>query len=360
VRTVRDVLVAGLPTDSHHGMYPGAVALVARDGVADPPVAVGEAIRYADGQGTVLPAAERAPVRPDTVFDLASLTKVFVTVVALTLVEERALDLAEPLATWYPEFGGGERRAITVRHLMAHLSGLPAVRPLHQEAPDRAGRERLLLSTPLLYPPGDGYTYSDLNYLILGLLCERVGGKALDALLDERVTGPLGLADTGYLPLRRGVPVARIAATECKEPRGMLRGTVHDENAWSFGGVAGNAGIFGTAADVARFAEMLREGGSMDGIRVLHARSVAEMVTDQLPRDLSNPFRQGLGVRLDDAGFLGPLRGFGHTGFTGTSFAVDPGRLLTVVLLTNRVHPRREWSDVGATRREVAVAASVQ
>ncbi|MFL6074733.1 MAG: serine hydrolase domain-containing protein [Mycobacteriales bacterium] len=360
MRTVRDVLVAGLPTDSGHGVYPGAVALVARDGVADPTVAVGEAVRYADGQGTPLPPAERVPARPDTVYDLASLTKVFVTVVALTLVEERALDLAEPLATWYPQFGVGERRAVTVRHLMAHLSGLPAVRPLHQEAPDRTGRVRLLLDTPLLYPPGDGYTYSDLNYLILGLLCEHVSGRPLDELLDERVTGPLGLADTGYLPLRRGVPVERIAATECKDPRGMLRGTVHDENAWAFGGVAGNAGIFGTAADVARFAEMLREGGSVGGVRVLHARSVAEMVTDQLPRDLAHPFRQGLGVRLDDAGFLGPLRGFGHTGFTGTSFAVDPGRLLTVVLLTNRVHPRREWSDVGPTRREVAAAASMQ
>jgi CubicO group peptidase (beta-lactamase class C family) len=177
----------------------------------------------------------------------------------------------------------------------------------------------------------------------------------------ERVCAPLGLTQTGYTP-----PAGRrhrIAATEYQPQwgRGLVRGQVHDENSWSLGGTGGNAGIFGTAHELARFGEMLRGGGSLDGVRVLAADTVAEMTRDQLPPGLDPGFRHGLGVRIADPQSMGVLAAdgaFGHTGFTGTSLVVDVPRRLVVVLLTNRVHPSRDWSDVGELRRAVAHHAS--
>ena len=167
------------------------------------------------------------------------------------------------------------------------------------------------------------------------------------------------MTDTGFLPRADLVP--RIAATEDESyvGRGMLRGDVHDENAWSLGGAVGHAGVFGTAADLARLGEMIRLGGELDGVRVLHEATVAAMCTDQLPAHLDPGFRQGLGVRIDDPTSMGALRGpgtVGHTGFTGTSLVIDRKGGRTVVLLTNRVHPSRTWSDVGHVRRALAEA----
>jgi DNA-binding MurR/RpiR family transcriptional regulator len=169
------------------------------------------------------------------------------------------------------------------------------------------------------------------------------------------------MADAGFRPAP-GL-VARIAATEDESyaGRGMLRGDVHDENAWCLGGAVGHAGMFATAMDVARLGELLRRGGELDGVRVLREATVAELCADQLPAHLDPGFRQGLGVRIDDPGFMGALGGpasIGHTGFTGTSLVVDRAHGRTVVLLTNRVHPSRTWSDVGHARRALADAVA--
>jgi DNA-binding MurR/RpiR family transcriptional regulator/CubicO group peptidase (beta-lactamase class C family) len=341
------------------------VALVLKDGEVVAHEAVGHALRYADASGTELPLDEQVPMTPDALFDIASLTKVFTATVVLSLVDEGALTLDSPIHTWLPSFRVGVRRSVSVRHLLSHTSGLPAWLELWTGWPDEASRRAAVLGAPLERGAGAGFTYSDLGYLTAGWLAEAVSGTSLATLVRERVCGPLGMADAGFLLEEELIP--RIAATEDEAycGRGMLRGSVHDENAWSLGGAVGHAGMFATAMDVARLGEMIRQGGEQDGVRVLGQTSVTEMCTDQLPEHVDPGFRQGLGVRIGDPGFMGTLSGprtVGHTGFTGTSLVVDRDRGVTIVLLTNRVHPSRTWSDVGHTRRALAdvVAASLR
>jgi CubicO group peptidase (beta-lactamase class C family) len=360
VSELDDLLVSGLPT-AQTPLYSGAVAIIRREGQVEQYAAVGHTARYADLNGTLVAPDESRQVDADTLFDLASITKLFVTTALLSLVEERLLALDEPLATWLPGFGDGDRRGVTLRGLMTHTSGLPALLSLWTDWPDRAARVRAVLEAPLARPPGTGFEYSCVGYLLAGLLAERVSGRGLADLVRERVCAPLRLTQTGYTPPAEWLP--RIAATEYQPQwgRGLVRGQVHDENSWSLGGVAGNAGIFGPAGELARFGEMLGGDGSVDGVRVLAADTVAEMTRDQLPAGLNPGFRHGLGVRIADPQSMGVLAAdgaFGHTGFTGTCLVVDRLRGLVVVLLTNRVHPSRDWSDVGDLRRAVARQAA--
>jgi DNA-binding MurR/RpiR family transcriptional regulator/CubicO group peptidase (beta-lactamase class C family) len=321
--------------------------------------AVGHAIRYADAAGAELPADAQVPMCADSLFDLASLTKLFTTTVLLSLVDEGALTLDGPIHPWLPTFAVGVRRSVSLRHLLSHSSGLPPLLNLWSDWPDVASRRAAVLSAPLGRSPGADFAYSDLGFITAGYLAEAVGGRLLAELVVDRVCRPLGMSDTGFLPARSLVD--RIAATEDESyvGRGMLRGSVHDENAWSLGGAVGHAGMFGTAADLARLGEMIRLGGELDGVRVLAEATVAEMCSDQLPDGTDQGFRQGLGVRIDDPASMGALRGplsVGHTGFTGTSLVIDRAGARTVVLLTNRVHPSRTWSDVGRIRRALADA----
>ncbi|MEZ4596667.1 MAG: serine hydrolase domain-containing protein [Chloroflexota bacterium] len=356
---IRAVLEAGL-AGRPHPACPGAVALVLRDGETVAEDAVGHALRYADASGSELPAAEQVPMSSDTLFDLASLTKLFTTVVLLSLVDDGALTLDSPIHAWLPSFSVGVRRSVSVRHLLSHTSGLPAWLQLWDGHPDADARRAAVLGAPLERGAGAAFAYSDLGFMVAGWLAEAVTGTPLARLVEQRVCRPLGMADAGFLPSPGLVP--RIAATEDESyaGRGMLRGAVHDENAWCLGGAVGHAGVFATARDVARLGEMIRLGGALDGVRVLGEGTAAEMCADQLPAHLDPGFRQGLGVRIGDPGFMGRLSGpltVGHTGFTGTSLVVDCARGLTVVLLTNRVHPSRTWSDVGHLRRALADAA---
>jgi CubicO group peptidase (beta-lactamase class C family) len=360
VTELEDLLVSGL-TAAPRPAYSGAVAVIQRDGRMQQLAVAGRTARYADLDGTPVAPEHAQEVDADTLFDLASITKLFVTTALLSLVEEGLLALDEPLATWLPGFGTGDRRGVTLRRLMTHTSGLPALLSLWTDWPDRAARERAVLEAPLMRPPGTGFEYSCVGYLLAGLLAERVTGRGLADLVRERVSAPLGLTRTGYTPPARWL--SRTAATEYQPQwgRGLVRGQVHDENSWSLGGTGGNAGIFGTAGELARFGEMLRGYGSLDGVRVLAADSVAEMTRDQLPAGLDPGFRHGLGVRISDPQSMGVLAAdgaFGHTGFTGTCLVVDRARELVVVLLTNRVHPSRDWSDVGELRRAVAGLAA--
>ncbi len=334
------LLAAELPDAGHRGRFPGAVGLIARDGEVVDATAVGEAVRYADDRGTL--AADRVPVAADTIYDLASVTKLFTTVVLLRLVAGGRLTLDTPVAEVLGEYA--DRAAVTLRHLLTHTAGLPASRAVTDEAPGAPAAEhwRLALTAPLLTEPGARHVYSDLGLIAAGRVAEEVAGTPLDALVRVHVTGPLGMADTAYRP--PSAARRRIAATEYQPGRGMVRGVVHDETAYALGGVCGHAGLFGTAADLLRFGEALRTGALVDP---------ALLTSVRLPTER---FTQGVGVRIESAG---PLRGaFGHTGFTGTSLLVDPARRLTVVLLTNRVHPSRAWSDVVPVRSAVAALAA--
>jgi CubicO group peptidase (beta-lactamase class C family) len=360
VKSIHDVLTEGLtpgPSTDHRALYPGAVLLVRRRGEADRITVVGQALRYADRDGALLASDEQVPMRADTVFDVASLTKLFTTTVLMTLVEGGKVALDAPLADHLTSYRDGDRRHVTLRQLMTHTSGLPALLQLWTDWPNREARARAVLEAPLVHSPGSTFEYSCIGYITAGLLAETVTGCPLEKLVQDGVCGPLGLTDTGYLP--RPELVARSAATEDESyvGRGTLRGSVHDENSWSLGGTAGNAGIFSTAKDLAAFAEMLRDGGTLGGVRVLGEESVAEMLRDQLPPGIDPGYRHGLGVRIGDRAFMGRLAehgAVGHTGFTGTSLVVDRSRDLVVVLLTNRVHPHRDWSDIAPVRQAVA------
>jgi DNA-binding MurR/RpiR family transcriptional regulator/CubicO group peptidase (beta-lactamase class C family) len=321
----------------------------------------GHALRYADSAGDELVPEDRVAVKLDTIFDLASLTKLFTTVTALTLVDDGALSLDAPIHPWLPTFASGPRRSVSLRHLLTHTSGLPALLNLWTDHTSLEARREAVLRAPLERAVGGSHVYSDLGFITVGWLLESVTGRSLTALVEERICRPLGLSDTGFLPGPERI--GRIAATEDESyaGRGMLRGAVHDENAWSLGGAVGHAGIFSTASDLARLAELLRCGGELDRVRLLREPTVEAMLSDQLPDWIDPGFRQGLGVRLADPAAMGVLSGprtAGHTGFTGTSVVIDRAGGRVVVLLTNRVHPSRTWSDVGIMRRRVAAIAA--
>ena len=364
-------------------LFAGAVAaLSVGDGTVV--LSVGEARRYADTAGRLLPPAERPAVTDDTLFDLASVTKLFTATVVVRLADDGVLGLDDPVARFLPTYAGGARAAVTLRSLLTHTSGLPADSWVWRDQPDVDARRAALLEEPLVTPPGRVRLYSCVGYLVLGLLLEEVTGRSLDVLVEELVCGPLGMTRTGYRPRNlagtddqagasAGAGRDGIAATELRrvtwspdhdpaEPD--LRGIVHDEKAASLGGVAGNAGLFGTAADLLAFGRALltapRAGGRTPlGLSAAAARA---LVTPQLPAELDLDYRSGLGFRIDDPEFMGALAGagrtYGHTGFTGTSLVVDEARDLVLVLLSNRVHPDRSWSELNPFRRRLAELAS--
>ncbi|PRX50559.1 CubicO group peptidase (beta-lactamase class C family) [Prauserella shujinwangii] len=335
-----------------HPLFSGAVGLLVHDGMVVDEYAVGSAVRYADGSGAELPESERVPMRPDTIFDLASISKLFTSIAVMQLAERGRLDVTAPVARYLPEFGVHGKESITVRQLLTHTSGLEPFLPLWRDWPDEESRIRAVMEVAPQSEPGSTYTYSDLNLITLGVLVERLAGAPLDQVVAERITGPLGMTDTGYNP--PAAKLSRIAATEYQStpPRGMVRGEVHDENAWSLGGVAGHAGVFSTARDLAVLGQALLNGGSYAGERILRPHTVREMFTNHntgFPGDA-----HGLGFELDQLWYMGGLTSpgtAGHTGYTGTSFVLDPRSRSIAILLTNRVHPTRSWGSVNPARR---------
>jgi CubicO group peptidase (beta-lactamase class C family) len=372
-------LVARMPTDAaayleptpDHPNYPsygGAVVLAAKDGVIVQHAAVGHAVRYSgtrveDGRtvGVELPPDQWVEMHEDTIFDMASVSKLFTTVAALQLVEQGHLVLDEKVAHYIPEFGVNGKAEITVRQLLTHSSGMRAWLPLYSAYPTPQARiSAVYASTPQPgTSPGNQYIYSDLGLITLGTLVERLTGATLDRVVAERITGPLGMADTMYNP-----PESlhhRVAATE-EQPwagRPMIRGEVHDENAWSLAGVAGHAGVFATARDLAVFCQMLLNGGSYGATRILSEQMVrAALVNYNAGLEARYPESdRGLGFELNKHWYMGPLAspvGFGHTGYTGTSLSIDPISHSFVVFLTNRVHPSRNWGGNNQSRRAMA------
>ncbi len=300
--------------------------------------AAGWALRHA-AHDRELPPERRDPLHPGTLFDLASVTKLFTAVAVVQQLERGRLTLDGTVAAVLPEFGAAGKSEVTVRQLLTHTSGLRPELPFYEGGwPERLWREAPVTA------PGTARLYSDLNLLTPQLLLERVTGRTVDVLIREEITGPLGMEDTAYGP----VPPERAAATEdqrrpwAKADRGMLRGEVHDENAAALGGVAGHAGLFSTVDDLARFCRALLD----DGGPLLRPESVALL--------LDAP---GLGFAVDQPSFMGELAGpaaAGHTGFTGTSLVVDRRTGGFLVLLATTVHPVRPSPPDSAPRAAAA------
>lgn len=345
-----------------HPPTPGVVAVIVVDGVVVESAVAGQSLRYADRSGRLLPAEEREPLHPDDLFDLASVTKLFSTITLLRLVDAGVIDLDGPLHAFLPSYQSGDKNQITLRHLLTHTSGLPAIARLWEVGGDRNDRITALLEIPLEATPGARFAYSCVGFMTAMALAETATGQRFDALVQAHVTGPLKLTETLYNPLLHGIDIHRTAATEFDDEyrRRLVRGEVHDENAFSLDGISANAGLFSTAADLARFGEAVRTNGSDDLPRLLDPRTHVAMLSDQLPPSLDPGFRHGLGWRLGDVNTTGPLSGRGaisHSGFTGTSLVVHPASGLTVVVLANRVHPGREWSEMGGLRQAVVTYA---
>ena len=323
------------------GRLPGAVVLVAHGGRT--------VYRKAFGLRAVRPSAE--PMTADTVFDLASLTKVVATAPSvMALVEDGAVRLRDRVARHLPGFERRGKQAVTVEHLLAHVSGLPPDLPLEEEFEGADEALRRVFAQRLVAEPGAAFVYSDLNFVLLGEIVRRAGGRPLDVFAAERLFRPLGMRDTGFRP-GAGL-VARVAPTEACAPLAwpcggpaavMLRGTVHDPTARRMGGVAGHAGLFASADDLARFGAMFLDGGrSAAGRAVLSPLTVARMTRPSTPAGLRDV--RGLGWDIDsryssNRGDLFPRRSFGHTGFTGPSIWIDPRTRTVVVFLASRVHP---------------------
>ena len=274
----------------------------------------------------------------DTLFDLASLTKPLATATSvMILLEQGKLKLLDRVARHLPDFGQNGKDAITIEHLLLHTSGLLADNPLEDY---RDGRKKALERIYRLRPraePGQQFLYSDVGFIVLGELVERLSGEALDVFARKHIFAPLGLRETTFRPGKR---LAERAAPTQKRGEHWMRGEVHDPRAYLLGGVAGHAGLFSTADEVAIFAQMILKGGSYGGQRILKPETVRLMTT---PRPIPGGQRAlGWDVRTRFSSNRGEgfsKHGFGHTGFTGTSIWIDPDNQMAVIFLSNRVHP---------------------
>ena len=347
---------------------PGAVVLVGRKGQI--------VWRKSYGNRALEPARE--PMTPDTIFDLASLTKVVATATSISILVERGkVRLSDPISFHIPELKGEGRTRMTIEHLLTHMSGYAPDFDLRERWTGYDEAMKRLIKEPVRNTPGSRFTYSDIGYIALGEVVARAGGMPLDKFAQKHIFGPLRMHNTGFRPSRS--LQSRIAPTEKRrgqmsylgdsgtdagaEGEVWLRGEVHDPTSYRMNGVAGHAGLFSTANDLAIYCQMILNGGTYGGVRILAPLSVVEMTH---PRVLSsNGATRGLGWDMNttfstNRGELFPLGSFGHTGFTGTSMWIDPASEMFVVFLSNRVHPDGK-GDVGRLRGRVAtiVAASV-
>ncbi|MCW2865414.1 MAG: beta-lactamase [Actinoallomurus sp.] len=341
-----------------HPLYPGAVVLAAHNGTIVQHSASGYALRYADDKPTELPQDQWIPMRNDTIFDLASMSKLFTTIVALQEVERGKIDLDATVASYLPDFAQNGKGTITLRQLLTHVSGLRPDLPFYNYT-GRAAQEQALYAEKLQNPVGTAYVYSDLNLITMQFILEKVTGRTLDVLVHDGITGPLGLRDTGYNP--PASKKQRIAATEYEHTpyaalnRGLVWGEVHDENSFALGGVAGHAGVFSTAHDIATLAQMILDGGRYGHVRVLRDSSVRDIFTNFNQKFPNNS--HGIGFELNQRFYMGGLSSpvtAGHTGYTGTDVVIDPLSRSFSILLTNRVHPSRNWGSINPARVAVA------
>ncbi len=290
----------------------------------------------------------------DTIFDLASLTKVVATTTAvMQLVQKGQIRVNEPVAKYIPEFAENGKEEITIRELLTHFSGLPQDLDLSQPWEGREAGLRMAYAEKPIYAPGSRFLYSDINFIVLGALVERVSGMSLQDYCEKNIFAPLKMTHTRFLPPASWLP--KIAPTQYDEHDKMLRGVVHDPTVRRMGGVAGQAGLFSTADDLAKFAQAL-----LGGSTILSPLTVEKMTTPQQPP--TSEVLRGFGWDIDspyssNRGDLLPVGSFGHTGFTGTSLWIDPTTRTYIIVLTNAVHPRGKGSAV-ALRSKIATAVA--
>ena len=334
------------------GGYPGAAVVVGRKGAAVWEKGFGR-LGWTEESGGVVP--ER------TIYDLASLTKVVGTTTAvMILFDEGKLQLDDLVSRFIPEFSGGGKENVTLRMLLEHRSGLPAGRDLWRIAHTPEEARAAVISTPLFALPGQYFEYSDLGADMLGFTVEVVTGEKLDTFLQRRVFAPLGMSDTRFKPdaSLRG----RIAPTELTPPRGYpVRGEVHDENAYALGGVAGHAGLFSTVSDLSIFAQMMLNGGTYNGTRII-ADSTVQLFTRRAAVRGTRALGWDTCAGSYGCGKYFGADAYGHTGYTGTSLWIDPEREMFVILLTNRVHAakaRRPAKVISDVRADLADAAAL-
>ncbi len=346
-----------LDSEVARGSFPGAVLVAGRANSA--------VFTYATG---VLGEDDRRSVTDSTIYDIASITKVIgLTTAVMLLVSDGVLDLDAPVQRYVPEFMGLNKADVLVRHLLTHSSGLPAWRPLYQEASDRNTALSIVYTTELEGTPENAYVYSDLGVILLTQVVERAAGERIDSLLARRVFEPLGMHETQFRPSSE--LLERIAPTERDPWRGrVLRGEVHDENAHRLGGISGHAGLFSTAPDLAKFARWMVDAyhgrhptGNEPNIPMEVVREFTRR--QEIPRGSTRALGWDTpSVQGSSAGTLLSRSSFGHTGFTGTSIWIDPEQDIFVILLTNRVHPTRENNAIRRVRPRVAdfIARAIQ
>ncbi|MGB7600592.1 MAG: serine hydrolase, partial [Candidatus Sulfotelmatobacter sp.] len=329
----------------HDGSIPGAVLVVGHNGH----------VIYRKAYGYRALEPRREPMTLDTIFDLASLTKVIATTTAvMQLVEQGKVRLNDPVAKYLPEFAQNGKDDVTVRQLLTHYSGLAPDLDLKSPWEGKDTAYRMAFAETPEDLPGSRFSYSDINFIVLGALVQRVSGQSLDEYCARHIFVPLKMTHTRFLP--PSVWRGKIAPTQYDENEHMLRGVVHDPTARRMGGVAGHAGLFSTADDLAKFAQALLNGGG----GILSPLSVEKMTQPEQPP--SAPVLRGFGWDIDspfssNRGDLLPIGSYGHTGFTGTSMWIDPTTQTYIILLTNAVHPRGKGNAI-ALRSEVATAVA--
>ena len=314
-----------------------------------------EKLLVARGYGRLDYTSNSPPATLNSVYDLASLTKVVCTsTLAMQAFDRGAIDLEDRLSRFFPEFRERRKQQVALKHLLTHSSGLPAHIPFYEQTNGKENILQRILDIPLEYRPGSRSVYSDLGFILLGAVVEKACGDSLDNLARERIFQPLGMVRTCFHPPSDWRH--HMAPTEMDPWRKrLLRGEVHDENAYAMGGVAGHAGLFGTAADLGVFCQALLNGGVYNHRRIVK-RSTLEIFT----RHQAQPPESSRALGWDtpspncSAGSRLSPQSYGHTGFTGTSLWIDPRRRLFIVFLTNRVHPSRDNSTIQPARREVA------
>lgn len=360
----------GTPTHNLvHPVEPGSVTLIGHDSTIVKLVAVGKRNLYANVDGDLLPSELQEDATIDTIYDMASLTKMFTTVAALRQLDTGKLKLNSTVASYIPQFAVNGKENITILQLFTHTSGFDAdpVPALYSSNyTTNAERINAILTQKIINPPGSTFLYSDLNFMSLMLVLERITGQPIDALIYE-YTIPLGMKATFFnrgniegpkFPFYRSMAtqefqIAVLGEEEPQRPQ-PVRGTVHDENAWSLGGVSGHAGLFSTVSDTAIFCQMILNNGTYGGHRILSPE-----VVDLIFHNFNTKFpgdEHGLGFELNQYYTAGPMRSLltaSHTGFTGTSMVIDRGSNSFWLHFANRVHPDRRWSSNNIVREAV-------
>jgi len=326
---------------------PGGVLWVEHNGVA-----------YHKAYGNRALVPEREPMTEDTIFDAASLTKVVAgTPAVMVLVERGLVKLDAPVKTYIPEFTGEERDEVTVQELLTHTSGLPPDIETRTDWHGQAEAVRKACAIKLQSKPGTVFKYSDINLFMVGEIVQRVSKLPLEVFAQREIYGPLKMKDTGFLPPK--AKLGRIAPTEVVEGK-PWRGVVHDPTARHMGGVAGHAGLFITAPDMARYARMLLNLGELDGVRIFKPETVKLMTSVQTPPGVTA--KRGLGWDIETSfsgprGELFPIGSYGHTGWTGGSLWIDPSSKTFVIFLSNRNHPTEAGNVIPLRRRLGTLAA---